>query len=468
MERRLLKDRQPGLESGEDFRRVQTETNRRLREGAVGVAAKKPIVAAVQNPNPQPPPTLTPGIPDRSHKWWPYVVKVGNNHYVGEDPVVNPEYAPPSNISTLTDAYAMAKIEQAKNSYGRCAVFVYGGYWTEDLTLDDPNIDFIGIGQPILTGRVTIAAACTQILFENFYFYRRISEGVFASSNISLTIESAAESTTPRSAIQIKNVWFDHNCMAVKCSRRTDFTDCTTVFAQDSFITPNYPLWMLQNGNMTEPSEHIWRLERCKFYAYQSPSYYFEMTCALSITVVNDLGTMWTPMGTSGVILTDCEVYGYTSNYGWRMQHFNYHGENGYFVNATSGSVHHLLFCETDQNIDAYTYFDGGWVGCRYLVNCADFGAATGKTCNVWIRNFVHGGNWDAVPIAQGGTSVHNILYPGHTIPAANVNTWVAQSTSGALTGFWAPGAVDLATTDGTPSVFNVAQTIVDNPMPSY
>lgn len=280
---------------------------------------------------------------------------------------------------------------------------------------------------------------------------------------VGLEIELGAESGFEFSDIQIEDIEFETNAMAIKCSRWAYFKDC------DVFQLANVALYynaapavrvLYPSGGYV--STKVTRFENCTI---ESQGYaltdYFNKGWAFDITAKNESG-IWTPPDTihTGVMTIGCEITGWTTNYGWLLRNIGYIGTQGWWINKTSGSVHHRQYCNSDANISAYTYFDGGWAGVRYLAEVIDAGTPGVASTNVWIRcGFTHGGNDNCIPAANGNTSVHT-AFAGN-IPA-NINVYKVGATTGAGLGFFAPGIAELAVGGG--SAYNVPLAAVTNP----
>lgn len=167
----LLLDREPGTSPGEDFERVQVETNKRhSAQGSATAAAVKALAAPVSpapafTPVPAQPPPSQLG-PDRWHKEAAGVdggyIVLSPNHDPSETdqyPPLNSGYLYQAALPSLLDAYnkAVVMTRLMKSPNARVKIEIHGGVWNiGQLLVNRSGVDIIGIGRPSLLGQITI------------------------------------------------------------------------------------------------------------------------------------------------------------------------------------------------------------------------------------------------------------------------------------------------------------------------
>lgn len=234
---RLLRQNraQPGVsEDSSDFRVSQTESNRRV-EDAIPAAAEQqtpagtPILIASEPAKVKPP--EPPVVIDRLHKeslsFEGGYIFVGKNHDTSETdqmPPVNPGYAS-ATASSLNDAYKKALAFQPRlKANARITIYVMSGTWIEDLTLMAERIDWVGMGRPVIWGRVMIAnirdIRMTGIEFRS----RDLQEAV------RVTIAPPPEPTflSTYSLTKFFDCWFHGDQRALWTQRRIYLEGCRT------------------------------------------------------------------------------------------------------------------------------------------------------------------------------------------------------------------------------------------------
>lgn len=475
-EKHLLKKIQGSPTSDGAHRQDYDETVRRFRDSEAQAPAALPLF--INSPSPSQPPANNPVVetPDRYHKKNKGMIFITMDEYAGDDPILAAGYVLTGNTASIQRGYAKAKEFAARRTDGgRVLVSVHGGDWVENLIFDDPKVDVEGIGQPRVTGvlkfglnggtgkTITIATACTKMLFRGFDIINiNLEGGALPPSCVGLYLDIGADSTGHQADIRIENCNFYGDGMQIFANRRAYFYNCNVVSAFNANLTNNYPAVRVRfpSSIQTYKTQFV----GCRIYA-NNPDVtdYFRKGWALDCTVKDALGTTWLNPGASIVEFDGCEFIGWTTNYGWSVWFFECKHIQGVWINSTSGSVHHRIFCSSAQGRNANTWFEGGSCYCRYLAEVSDVTnpTTTGVT-NVWVRNFIHGGTNNATPALQGGTAVSAPLFGGIT-PSA-VNVYKTQCTTGALSGWYAPGGVELAVGDAATGQFNANQTLMLTP----
>lgn len=412
--RKLLTHRQPGLESAHDFNTLQTETNRR-REAEAEAAIKKPVEAVA----PQPPssvPPITPTVIDRFHKWGSTYVTVANLHLSGDDPI-----ADPGAYHTITDGYAFAKrlANRFTTDYERVVVWVSGGRYIENLTFDDPRIDVVGIGRPTIEGVVTIAAACTKMLFD---FFEVINPSTFEGDDpndfAGLRVEAGVESGTHFSDIQIKRCLFHGPDTQIYLERWSDFEDCDC-YSETNLSTGNPSVYIQFLLADEVPAQSKWTQFRdCRIAGEPFPGgvlapTYFRKGFAIQLSAVDPNTGDWIPnivTHASGVYFKNCVISGWTRNYAWNMIHDHCRHIEGDMLNETSGSIHHYCVCWSGEGFgpSANTWFNHCEFTARYCACIIDAGTVPGSwsSSNVYLHHIVHGGVNHANPPLLAGSDV--------------------------------------------------------------
>lgn len=172
----LLTHRQPGESPGEDFKILQTETNRR-RESELSSVAQAPQTPVFPDDTlPAPDVTEADLGPDRLHKWGSVYVAVSKNHNPGEDPVINPGYKTEGiAFSSVVDAYRFAGeyLLPLIADDERIVVIVFGGTYSEPFNFGYSRVDLHGFGRPRMTGAINLFPVCRTAYVKGFHFKQR-------------------------------------------------------------------------------------------------------------------------------------------------------------------------------------------------------------------------------------------------------------------------------------------------------
>lgn len=437
------------------------EDERRTPEDAPEPASPVPLVA---NPRPQASPPLPPNPPatpfDRFHKWGRSYVTVANTHYAGDDPVPDP-----AAYHTIAEGYAFAKTLAARedNDYERITVWVSGGAYNEDLIFDDPRVDVVGIGRPLINGSVRIASDCTKILFDNFEIINADTpEDDDPTDFVGLYLEQGDESGEHLSDIQFKRLYLHGPKMQVHIRRWCDFDNCVSQSESNlSNGIPSIEVLFLLTDAFLPMSKFITFRNDCRISGQAPPNPgrlnpklipdYFARGGALRISVVNPSSGDWVVNVTtaaSGVFLKNCTLSGYCENYGWNLRFDHCTHIEGYRLNTTAGSIHCLCYANTliETVIDSFTWFDYSRFTSRYIACGIDKGFGGQALTKIWVRHVVHAGIENAQPpivagsdIIDGGNLVPPQAVPGVLVFAADYSTSANFIYNGG-------GAVELAT----------------------
>lgn len=415
-----------GVVQGDAQMQAIAEDERRREELDQAPPEKKPIFANKAPAAPGPIPDNTGTTNDRFHKWGSTYVTVANLHFAGDDPVNDP-----GAYHTITDGYAFAKTLKARMTNDEhVVVWVSGGQYIEDLVLDEPGIDVVGIGRPEIQGHIYKDPENNDFLFDNFKVVNPDTpedEPVINYCGLYLDANNA-NSGDHFSGIQIRNCWFEGPKMQVHLRCWADFYNCD--FVSTDNLTSGVPsvqcIWVQEQTGSFPPvfsvEQRKWtQFRNCRFNGAADPGgylgpTYFRKGYALEISCVNpDTGDWASNVLTeqSGVYLKDCKVSGYSTNYGWNLVHDHCRGIEGYLVTetGTAGSVHHLAYSYSTgiegPHVDPSTWFIHCVVNCRYVCCGIDVGPSPGfSITNFYLDHLSRRGADHATPPIVAGSDV--------------------------------------------------------------
>lgn len=392
--RRLFPFYQTGEQGSAFHHHYQPEHNKRIRQidAAPAVPATSGSGGAASTPATQRPPAP---IDLRFHKEGSAYVTVSPLHFVGDDPVPDP-----AQKHTWADGYTEClRLEALFVALGdtttRIKMLVFAGTYPESLTTSSSRIDIIGIGKPELHGNLIIASTTTQILVDNILFTQDTLDRATPLSFSSIQVLAGAESGYRRSDIQFTNCEAHANSTAAFVNRWTYFYNCEFFTLFDASV--NGTVNIRFNTGQTK-----WvQFAHCHLHGFLlGTSDYRARGNVLVVDARDVTGAVWTPNSVTygsgkraltGVVLDHCEIDGWTNNYGWNLQYQFCFGIEGQFQNSTTGSYHHRAYCNSDQSVNAYTWFDHTEIAVRYMVATFDEGVAVvAANCNIWIRDSEH------------------------------------------------------------------------------
>lgn len=392
----LLRQRQPGLDSAEDFRVTQTESNRRVRDAAAEAATPTKAAtprqtqgAPIELPKPPPAPTII----DRFHKWARYVI-VAKDHPAGEDPILSPAYAPTDGASSIAAGYAKASAIAARDGV-RCPLIIMGGGgpWQENIALTSNSVDLFGWGNPVVEGLTQPTPTVTDVAIEDISFHTTIATSpafvLPAAPPMGLT------NYLPNSHFRFARCRFS--------GKQQVFLAQRSFYAEDCLFWQGQPLdYSLELAPCVIEQEDIpttWSVLRgCRFYtALTSGPPETELVpmeangWALKVSArrvgggyLSNLlsydGVFRTNSGASsgsgaiqsGVLLDDCYVYGSALVEGWTLAHQGGRQYAGIPIPERSGGVYAVLRGHDWVNA-------GGFIGAQYAIAIFD-GCATHAT----------------------------------------------------------------------------------------
>lgn len=383
----------PGILGGNDFVDSQERHNKRVVRAKtqslppiVALGASGSTLGGVRNIRTNPP-----SIPfiDRLHKTSKYYIIVSNDHNAGEDFISNPGYRSLSaTASSISDAMNTATLYNiTKVSAGeRVVVIVLGGVYAEDVTLTN-SIDLIGIGRPLINGKLTIPADVDDILIEGFE----------VNGGAALAIETKADVALSASVKQfVKDCWLHGTRTVLDISSPVWFEQCTIY--SDTYDNGSadwgYHLIKVNNvnnwvANTFKNLGHGGSFASCIFLlctirAAQDFSSQ-ERECAIWASNPSRVGNL------SAVLEVDhCTVYGWIRNEVC-MTWFRYSTLVGGYLFA---GLTWLFFCQCDTaaaNPSAFTFIDYCQLQTDYIMEEADMQAASIAENNyVYIRHCQH------------------------------------------------------------------------------
>jgi hypothetical protein len=315
-----------------------------------------------------------------------------------------------------------------------------------------------------------------QVLIDNFDVINPVmGEGDDPRDFAGLIIRRGVDSGIHQSNIQIKNCRFRGSAQQAYIERWSDFELCW--FESGDNLSTGIPSVEII---FPQPAEDAlinrWTQFRNCLIMGMSPDVplvdpnFFQKGEALRISCVDPTTGNWSSnvlTQESGVLLKDCTVIGYTQNFGWQYHCYNCTLIEGYFINVTAGSIHHLQWCNGTEStiVDAYSWFDHCDFVVRYLAAVTDINLLPVlASCNIWFRNIVHSGYPPIQAPPNTGSQVidgNNAFLPG-AAPAI-VNAYGADYSTWMLF-LYGPGGVELGilALPGTNPVFGANINIFD------
>lgn len=427
LEKKLNRKVQGSSTSDRAHQQDYDEKIRRDDEQAETVAVATPrFIAAPSAPAQVIPPAA--GI-DRWHKKANRYITVSNTDTVSGDPVPDA-----SAFRTITDAinYGMSIYASLRLIWTDpiIEIEVHGGEYLELITIDVNYFRIVGIGMPILSAVndpdininpvITLTANCTRFYMHGFEVINLGGEGYNWYDNAGLTVADGAESGNEFSDIRISHCYFHGNATQLYAQR--------WIYVEDSkFYSDNGigNIWgfssVVCRFPAITPQTHWSVFKNCLIGAMHGTDYR-ERAMALTILAIHEDGVTWfanavtggTAFAKSGVYLDGCTIDGWSENYGWNLEYHNTYGIQGKFINGTSGSVHNFTYSNSDQGVDAFTWFNHSRVASRYVAQPVDVSVAgTGGTAHIYISHFKHTApDVSTPPTVQAGAAVHNTVAP--------------------------------------------------------
>lgn len=333
--------------------------------------------------------------PDRLHKTngVDYIF-VGKDHYPGEDPVINPGYrtvgAP---FSSITDALNYAEtvvIPKLIDPTQRVSIFVIGGTWNEDVTINS-SIKLIGLGggRPLITGRVVINPA-DDVLLANFEIFDQSFDARFPTAALTIGVMPDIGDTRPN--VVLENIWCRGSGYSFQSSSRFWANNCrfyceedATAFAVNISFSPGW--------------KRFAEFTNCHFYGSRLIPYPpLETNTGMAgyrggITLFSGptggaikISTRVSPASASfyandvtagtGVVLFGCQVFGYASCEGWALGHYHCRLNGGFMDFDTLGTTYCKQTANSSStNIDSEVWFDHCHIRARTAVAHFDFTA---------------------------------------------------------------------------------------------
>ena len=464
-EKRLLTHRQPGLQPEEDFKIVQTETNRRREIEEAAAPAPLPV-ASQPAPDDQffpPPPPQGPG-PDRLHKWAPLYVFVANDHNPGEDPIINPAFRSATAIkSTINDAYNFARNTLAPKAKPgqRIVILVIGGYYEEDIEIVstgpgagveeyDNIIDFVGLGKPITKGEWRVTSLCGTVLIQNFRMLQTVR------NDLALRIDPRVDTRSPRlPGVTLRDLHVYGEERAVEIQRQILCED--SIFEQATYA-PNGISYTTANINVPFITMRYvggwrkWAIFRdCQFLGAATSiktikGNILKVTSRqldLSPDVAGSFDRNWELIN-AGVILQHSRITGWVENECFRLGHQECIIIGGSLYPAAAGGIYLSQASCSDPTmpgfgggVNSQTFFDGGLINSAFIARCRDLVVHSNGITGVYVRHVPH------LAVPPGGSA---ILDAG--LNASEV--YVTMSSTGAAA-FHAAPIVNLGNTLNVP-----------------
>lgn len=426
-ERELNTHRQPSRASTYYALPTQIETNRRREFDEEGIDEPAPtsIFATPQPTNPGTPNTPSAPVIDRFHKFGKVYVTVSPLHFSGDDPIPDP-----AAFHTINDGYTFAKslADRLTDPDERVSLIVFAGEYDEDLTIDHPKVDLVGIGRPLISDSVwTITKDCTRVLVEGFEITNPYSfEGDDANDFAGIRVLAGVESGIHFSDVQIKRCLIHGPGTQLYLERWTDI-ESTDIYSIDTktFGTPSIFVQFLLPVDV--PPQSKWTQFRdCRISGEPFPGgilapTYFDKGFAMQISAVDPGTGDWIPnvsTAASGVYLKNCIISGWTRNYGWNMMHSHCRHIEGDKLNDTSGSIHHYCVCWSGEGFgpSANTWFNHSEFNVRYCACIIDAGTIPGSWArtNVYLNHIIHNGPNHAT---SGLTAGGDVIDGGNLVP---------------------------------------------------
>jgi hypothetical protein len=440
----------PFVPSQSDSRwRGETEFVRRREALAAGPAVKPS--AFITRPGSQPggggnpTPTI---FPDRLHKNWAFFVFVARDHLqtgADVDPVLNPAFKPATaTASSIGAAYAYAIANYVPLLIGneRIRICILGGQYTETLLLTSDKIDFVGIGEPLILGQITIDTTCTTVQMENI---RNVVSGTNAC-----TVNAGADPGGVAPPIELINCKFESSDKhGIVHLRRIKATGCefTTGDATLNF----YPQQAVYSG---WPS-FSW-FKDCKFYGHRDfnnrPD---SFSCQITSLIGGGIYADNTVTANTGVQYVNCEHYGTIINDCWRLVVQGGYQFGGFLVPATQANMILLARCASQMTpVNSISEFNGcpRASGGVFIV-AADFVPAALTAFNyAWVRDckqllansFISlGQSFTQIPIPNiGNLTVYDVDF--HTHNATDGGGAVVTFPTDVFTNIGAPTFIDM------------------------
>lgn len=424
-EKHLLKKIQGSPTSAGAHRQDYDETVRRLRDPIAATPAKRPSTSgggSSSGPNPNPPQPL-PGILDRFHKWGSWYVTVSPLHLAGQDPVANPAAS-----ATINDGYnrcidLVNQLNVAGFTEGPVTLVVFGGKYAENITCTNPRINLFGIGMPKITGITRIADTCTSIVIDGFELYNNPTDPPFPYGVAPLQIDEGEEIVGGSiSTIQIKNCYIHAPLTAVYLQRWAYFDQCQIIADNNESFS-----WQALTVRFCSSfSQSKWtKFKDCFISGQNIPGVPLHKGPAIGIYAMDPDFAIWFSNDVtylSGVIFEDCEIDGWTENWGWNYEQSGGKAIGGQFINDSGdGAVHHIIHSHTNtggaDGIDSHTWFtSGAEIDANILSYCTDDNSldANVAIAKMYLRNMIH-----AAP-ESGGTIVSAIVAVGGSSPVVD------------------------------------------------
>lgn len=294
--------------------------------------------------------------PDRLHKTngVDYIF-VGKDHYPLEDPVINPGYrtvgAP---FSSITDALTYAQtvvIPKLADPTQRVSIFVIGGTWNEDVTINT-SIKLIGLGRPLITGRVIINPA-DDVLLANFEIFYQSIDARFPLA--ALTIGLMPDTGDVRPNVVLENIWCRSTGDGFHSQSRFWANNCR-------FFCENNAQGFAVNISFKPGWKRFAEFTNCHFYGYKLVPYplsprvgnqgyrgtinFYTNTTGGAIKVTsrtaNGAATFYDNLTTAGtgVVLFGCQVFGFAQCECWALGHYDTRINGGSVDTDGAGTIY--------------------------------------------------------------------------------------------------------------------------------
>lgn len=400
-EKRLPTVRQGGFAT-HDTEETLAETERRLR-----LALEKTKPPPVAAPAPQqalpggPSNPVGPAPIDRFHKKGSRYATVSPIHLSGQDPVLDP-----AAYHTLNDGYAgCITLVNQLNAAGFTSpddvvtMWVVGGRYSENLTLTNSRINVVGIGLPKIIGVTRFGPGCTSALLDGFELYNNPTDPEFPYAVAPLIIDEGEELIgEAQSTIRIKHCHIHAPLTAVYAQRWAYFEDCQIVADNNE----NFSWQALTVRFCSSFSQSRWtKFKDCFISGQNIAGLPLHKGPAIGIYAMNEDFTVWMTneiTEPSGAIFEDCEIDGYTENFGWNYEQSGGKAVGGLFINDTGdGAVHHIIHSHTNDGgadgIDSHSWFTSGVeVDANILVYCTDDNSLDVNVAiaKIRLRNIIH------------------------------------------------------------------------------
>lgn len=417
----LMKKRQTGSMDAPADRTVQHEDNRREVDIAAAVAAAIPLSAPqVFGGGAAKPPVIPPIGPDRLHKDAPSYVVVSHDHPTGEDPVPNPGYAPVGRASTIKDGLARAIYHQ-QTSGGRVVLWIWGGDWTEDLTLDRPKIDILGANRPNLIGHATIGLDTAENVIQGMSF-------TSPDALPAMDVLDGPQTPDQISGLQFIDSQFYGATRAWRSQRRIFMDRCQITQTQQQDLGAELPAAEFRMNFIDQDFSLVRNTQIRAFRSpdpislgWQYPGFAVKATDKVLNPSINGgyfrgrnilhggipLIPSEYPNANCGVIFQHCEIYGCALNEGWNvvMQHCT--GHSGFPAPDRRGGIFlmnrgwSMTGPDFDGAIPGYTFLEHTIVNSAYIGRFIADSAQTPPYSwggSIWCRDVTHTSQYDGAP----------------------------------------------------------------------